>query len=549
MKAAAVVAVSALVVSACGAVGGEPTTTAAPGAAPTVTVSPPPPSVNPPACPEPPGAGPRVWVDVTDTWGVVEPLTGMFVHAAAWGDVDDDLRPDLVVGTFADRDPERYRVRGAAGPAPDRLLLGGADGFTSVDLPVDPGRTSGALFADLDADGDADLVLSRNAGLANQMPGGLVLFENQDADLRFAAAVPLPGFQARTVGAFDFDGDGLLDLAVAEDRYGDTGTRLLRNLGDWSFEDVTTRSGIGQVFGLGLTTVDLSGDGIPDLFVAGDNRLFLGVGDGTFRPVDSSAFAWERFGPEDLVGGVSAGDVNGDGLPDLVVGHHFNSTVDEGRRVPVRLYLNRGSGRFEDVTERAGLVGLPTKAPHVEVADLDNDGTPDILTSASAGDGPAVFWGLGVVDGVPRFEEPEGLGAAQYWVAAPTVDADGDGVLDVLLAEFDPSVPSRLLAGGGGGNWLEVSVSGPGRGIGALVELRAPDGTLLGSTEITATVGYSAGRMPVARFGLGEAEEVDVFVRFPDGSRGFAESVEVNRRIRWRSEGASPGLREFLISC
>ncbi len=491
-------------------------------------------------CPGPgvPGVvAPRVWTDVTAESGLVDPLTGMFVHAAAWGDVDGDHRPDLFVGTFADRKPERYRVRGATGPVPDRLLLAAGGGFEQAELGAEPGRTSGAVFADLDGDGDADLVLSRNAGLRNQRPGGLLLFENREGRLVPGPALDLPGFQGRTVGVVDADRDGLLDLVVAEDRFGTTGTRLFLNQGGWAFVDATEASGIGRVFGLGLTTVDLSGDGISDLFVAGDNRLFLGAGDGTFTAVDSSVFAWERFGPEDLVGGVAAGDVDGDGLADLVVGHHFNSTVDRGRWVPVRLYLNRGDGEFVDVTEEAGLIGLPTKAPHVEMADLDNDGIVDILTSASAGDGPAVFWGSGVVDGIPRLEAPDGLGDPQYWVAAPTADVDGDGTLDVFLAEFEPSLPSRLLRGGGGGHWLEVSVAGPGQGIGTVVEVRGPDGSLLARTEITVTAGYSAGRMPVAHIGLGDVDRVSVTLRLPDGAEVEVGEVEADQRLRWPACG------------
>lgn len=497
------------------------------------------------ACPRPPtpgdGAAARTWTDVTGELGLVDPLTGMFVHAAAWGDVDGDGRPDLFVGTFADRAPERYRVRGAAGPAPDRLLLARDGSFIPVEFPVEfgdvPGRTSGAVFADVDADGDADLVLSRNAGLRNQQDGGLRFFENREGRLVAGPVIDLPGFQGRTVGVFDADRNGLLDVVVAEDRFGDTGTRLFLNRGGWSFTDATEASGIGRVFGLGLTTVDLSGDGVADLFVAGDNRLFLGVGDGTFRAVDSSVFAWERFGSEDLVGGAATGDVDGNGLPDLVVGHHFNSTIDRGRRVPVRLYLNRGEGRFVDVTDQAGLVGLPTKAPHVEVADLDNDGIFDILTSASAGDGPAVLWGTGVVDGIPRFLEAEGLGDPHYWVAAPTVDVDGDGALDVFLAEFEPSLPSRLLLGGGGGHWVEVSVAGPGQGIGTVVEARSLDGALLARTEITVTAGYSSGRMPVVHLGLGDLDRVRLTLRLPDGTEAEVGEVEADRHVRWPSCG------------
>ena len=65
----------------------------------------------------------------------------------------------------------------------------------------------------------------------------------------------------------------------------------------------------------------------------------------------------------------------------------YRSVNDFGERVPVRIYINRGvdlggDPMFQDVTDISGMIGLPTKAPHVEIADIDNDGWPDILTTA-----------------------------------------------------------------------------------------------------------------------------------------------------------------------
>src|SRR5262249_2749059 len=122
-----------------------------------------------------------------------------------------------------------------------------------------------------------------------------------------------------------------------------------------------------------------------------------------------AVFAWKNAGPDDAPTGVCLADVNRDGLPDVVVGHHFKTPWRNPE--PVRLYLHRGvkdgSPSFEDVTEAAGLRPLAMKAPHVEVQDFDNDGWPDLAVSIVKFHGgkpyPVIFKNLGVKDGVPRF--------------------------------------------------------------------------------------------------------------------------------------------------
>jgi hypothetical protein len=484
------------------------------------------------------------FTDQSAALGLVEPLTGMHGHAAAFGDTDNDGVSDLVVGTFANRPPDAYQVRGATGPSPDRLLRGG-DIFVPEDgFPGGLGRTAAAVAADLDADGDQDVVLSRNS---QDRPGselGSQVMRN-DGGSWSALDLPLePWFKGRSIGVLDYDADGMLDLFIVEDRYFDGGSSvLLRNLGDLQFEDVTAAVGLPTgIEGLGVATADFDGNGFTDLFVSGSNRLFL-VGDAGFTEASGAVAPWEAFGEEDDVAGSAAADVNRDGLTDLVVGQHYNSTVDRGTEVPVRLYLNGGAegGQvvFEDVTDQAGLIGLPTKAPHVQLEDLDNDGWLDIITTASAGDGaaPAVFHGSGVEDGIPRFEAPEGLGSDQYWVAAPTTDLDRDGRLDLFLVEWEPALPSITLHNEtASGHWLQVSVSRPGGAVGSLVEVYEPGSmgdpeALLAHRQVTIGEGYAAGREPFVHVGLGDLDRVDVRLTLPGGEVSELPEIGVDRRI------------------
>jgi enediyne biosynthesis protein E4 len=467
--------------------------------------------------------------DTTEALGLEAPLAGMLGHAVAVGDVNRDAWTDVFVGGFADRPLDEYQNAGVERPPPDRLLLGGPDGFrTDESFPGARGRTSGAAFADLDGDADLDLVVARNR---RDVPRGrapsVVLRNDGTGHFTIASELPDPA-GARSVGVLDADGDGRLDLVIVGDRFTDESTTMLfHNEGDLDFEDRTEEAGLpSALFGLGVTTVDLNQDGAPDIFIGGSNSLFVNEGAGTFREVDAG-LTWETYGPEDDPAGVAAGDLNADGLPDLVVGQHYNSTLDDERRVPVRVYLNDGTDssgtpRLRDVTEEAGLPGLPTKAPHVEIVDLDADGRPDILTSASAGEGnvPAVFRNVGVDGGVPRFVAPSGLGSPIYWVTGAVFDADHDGRLDVLLVDFDPRRGSRLLSyTGPSGHWIGVQVGPAGSsGVGTGVEVYEVGGLddpsqRLGTQWITASAGFGSGSLPAARLGLDSVASVDVRVQ------------------------------------
>lgn len=505
-------------------------------------------------CPAPADAGGSAraeLVDATEDLGLVEPLLGMYGHATALGDVDADGWLDLYVGTFTDKEPERYQERGAGGRAPDRLLRGGPDGFVvDGDFDPGPGRPSGAAFADLDADGDVDLVIARNVDPDDPDGGDSVVLENDGTGGFTEATTIAEGLGARSVGVLDADRDGLLDLFVVEDRWAGGSSVLLHNEGDLSFRDDTADAGLpDDLAGLAVAAADLGGDPSTDLFVTGANRLFLGDGEGGFEEADlGSTFAWDLYDDEDDVGGVDVGDVDGDGRADLVLGQHFGST-QKGCAVPVRLYLNRGDGTeaaFEDVTEAAGLPGLRTKAPHVELADLDDDGDLDIVASAASGadaDEPTVLLQVDGEDGGPVFAAPEALDDERYWVTGVTADLDRDGRLDVFQVDPDPARPSQLWHWDGAqGAAIEVELPADARGVGAVVEVyEAGHGGeadhLLARRELVIGRGYAAGGAAVVHVGIGGADEVDVRVRAhgEDGSEPL-EGVAAGRVLRWPAD-------------
>jgi hypothetical protein len=532
---------------------------------------------------KPTGKYPFVFRDAGEEAGLFPHLTAIRGHAAGWGDVDGDGWLDLYVGTF---------FEGAGKP---NLFLRNSKGKFQLDgqeqLRV-RGRASAALFADLDNDGDLDLYVSNMPQPAKGL-APCSLFRN-DGNGKFTdiskdnGACPAE-FGGRSATVLDFDGDGLLDLLVGEDPIAGyngsktTSSRLFRNKGSLQFEDVSQAVGLPKdIPGLGVAAGDVNGDGWPDFFLAArgaGNRLFLNDGKGKFAeaPGTRKVFDWSATQPkpkgDDTSCGVCFGDVNRDGRPDIVIGHHYQRPWLE----PVfnRLYLNRGvkDGQlvFEEITEAAAFQRLPMKAPHVEIQDFDNDGWPDIYASmvkfAGGTPCPLIWKNLGVKDGLPRFREDalavNDFPTAQdkavtksgtlfdkaikekkviYMAPGPSGDYDNDGRLDLFLPNWWVESPSLLLRNETpGGNWLKVEVVGGAgvnrMGIGSAVRVypagKAGEAAgLLGCKEISTGYGYTSGQEAVAHFGLGKEESVDIEVTLPHGKGKLVQKgVKANQRV------------------
>ena len=504
------------------------------------------------------------FADVSAATGIATLLSGAYLHTASWGDVDGDGLQDLFAGTFASP-----KTTGTA-----RLLLNRDGRFEDSGLRslAITGRASGSVFADFDNDGDLDLFVSNNAirrGSSGQTEPSR-LFRNDRGTFTEVTSGSGIGAQAsngRQAGVLDYDGDGLLDLFIVADNLRGSGpTVLLRNQGGLGFADVTAAAGLPlDVHGLGLAIGDLTGDGWPDIFVAGEadqkrpnrNFLFVANGDGTFRRLATDVVDWSPFtrGREDWVSGGAMADLNRDGRLDLVVGHHFGS-AERGDGTTIRVYMNRGTDAagdpvLEDVTATTGVPPVASKQPHVEVQDFDNDGWPDlyvsVLVEGAAGPAPLVFAHTGATSD-PVFETIDAirsLSDPRYYAGGPTADFDNDGRMDIFLSEWrsslgTPATSVLLRNTGATGNWLQVEVEGdPERGenrmgVGAVVTVRDPaDGRLVGVREISPATGWSSSQPAIAHFGLGSRERVDVTLQMPFGGRNASRSgVAANQRVR-----------------
>ena len=209
-------------------------------------------------------------------------------------------------------------------------------------------------------------------------------------------------------GWFDYDRDGKLDLWVvhyakwstAEDRYcGDAarGIRiychpkyftglansLYRNRGDGTFEDVTAKAGLAKFPGRGMSVAfaDYDGDGWPDVFVTNDNMpnfLFHNLGNGTFEEVALLAGAALRDDGKPVASmGAEFKDYDNDGRPDILF------TALAGETFP--LFRNAGKGNFIDATlkSRVGPLTLRHSGWGLGLFDFNNDGWKDLFSANS----------------------------------------------------------------------------------------------------------------------------------------------------------------------
>lgn len=493
--------------------------------------------------------------DVTVAAGVATtvpaPACGQFANGSAWGDVDGDGRPDLVVTRLGD---------------PVQLFVNDADGtFTEQAHArgIDVTGANGASFADYDNDGDADLLLvgdGPNALLRNDGTGN---FSDVTAEADLAGE---PQHRSMSAAWGDFDGDGFVDLYVANymacsgpwtteqdiianvEYHADV---LYHNDGDGGFTEVTRflPDADRTAAAFGAAWLDVDDDGRVDLYLANDfvglspdhNRLWRNGG------ADGSDWAFDDVSLDSGAGlymntmGIGIGDIDRDGDDDLVLSNIGGN----------KLLVDVGDAAFAE-QPGSGLerplqaIDQPTVTWGTIVADFDLDGWLDVFMAAGnlpqgpdavVGDQPnmlflndgtgARFLDVSALTGVDGIGDSKGVAAADY---------DGDG--DIDLHVVDQAGQARLFRNvteRAGRHWLGVDLVGTAShrdACGARVTVVA-DGDQHHRTVLCGSGGTGSSNDRRLHVGLGAAATVEsITVEWPSGRRDTLGRHDADQVVR-----------------
>ncbi len=483
---------------------------------------------------------------------------------AAFFDYDGDGRPDLYLVNGAPIEGDRSRAQPG-------MLLRNLDGTHFRDVTRSAGLAEafyglGAAVGDFDNDGHTDLFVTGLNGDRLYRNRGDGTFEDVTKRMGLTDA----GFGS-SAAFLDYDRDGYLDLFVGRyvqwtpatdincnldgvhriyctpEKYQGQSNHLYRNLqGRW-FQDVTHLSGIFHPEGktLGVAVVDVNRDGWPDIVVANDtvrNFLFVNNRDGTFTESGLMAgIAYSESGATRGGMGIDAGDVDGDGFTDVIIGNFAQEMS--------ALYLGSEKGYFVDEAAQSG-IGIPTLMAlkfGSLLVDLDNDGWLD-----------AVFANGHIEPEIARYHESQSYrqplqffrneggghfnlltGSKGGALDTPLVgrglaaaDIDGDGDLDLIVTQNGRRAV-LLRNNSAPRSWLRIQLVGSRSnrsGYGAVV--RAIAGNRSWTRMLTSGRSYLSACEPIVTMGFGDVARLDAIeISWPSGVKQTITNPALNKLL------------------
>lgn len=500
---------------------------------------------------------------------LIETMTG----GAAIFDYDNDGWPDIFLVNGARIHAGQRDSEPPDKSAPEfwnRLYHNNHDGtFTDVTEKAGVrgnGFGMGAAVGDFDNDGFDDLLVTNF--------GGVILYHNNGdgtfTDVTQKAGLRTEGWMS-SAGFFDYDNDGKLDLFICRyldwdfsknkycgsrleggrsychpDNFKPISDYLFHNNGDGTFTDVSARSHIAGTpgKGLGVAFADFNGDGRMDISVANDSYqqfLFINNGDGTFTENGMAAGVGYTDEGKVFAGmGTDAADVDNDGHPDIVTTALSNETY--------AYFHNNGDGTFNYDTNvsRLGEITKLYGGWGMRIFDYDNDGTRDLFFANSH-----------VMDNVEkmqphlRYLQPmlllkqvggkfadvsaeSGAVFQQKWASrgAAFGDLDNDGDIDIVVVTCGGPMHVLRNDGGNRNNWIGLDLRGTRSNrdaIGAEVKLTQASGRVQYGM-VTTTASYQSAQDKRLFFGLGtDAGVRRIEIRWPSGTRQNIENPAIRK--------------------
>ncbi|MBA3912814.1 MAG: VCBS repeat-containing protein, partial [Acidobacteriales bacterium] len=369
-----------------------------------------------------------------------------------------------------------------------QVLLGRGDGTfgSATPYPIPNCPDNGLAVADLNGDGNLDIVTSEEVGYAVA-----VLLGNGDGTFQPVLISPAP-FGGDTLRAGDFNNDGIPDVALAIPGFPNSYISILFGNGDGTFQSPLSITLSEQIEDLAVG--DLNNDGNLDIVwessISVDAHVLLGKGNGSFRI--GSVYNLQAVARDSL----ALGDLNGDGILDLVsTGGFF-----------VDVFLGNGDGSF----------GPDEKIPVIEgggstqIADMNGDGIPDVVFPSfdpASNTTVAILPGKG--DGTFGSESFFGSTTSAFGIVA--TDFNGDHQPDVALADFFGNAVVTFL----NTNMVSFSPSTPLKFLQQLVGTTSPTQTVKLTNTGASALGITS--IKVSGRGLGMQNDCGSSVA-PSGS-------------------------------
>lgn len=378
--------------------------------------------------------------DIADAATIISSTSKSFGWGVALGDVNGDGYADLVVGANEVNIDEINTFAGAAyvfhSAGPQGIPSGDDSAADAVLSGTEQGRQVGAsvAVADVNGDGYGDIAVG-----AGSKGGGVYVFysagDNGVATATVADAnASLPdslGNFGWAVAAGDLNGDGYADVVAGNPNSGSGVVRILYSAGadgiPLDTQTVLTGTGTRSGFGGALAIGDVNGDGYGDLGVAATGKayLFYSTGKaGVVEAADTGANATLAGAIEDGYLAIAAGDINGDGFADLLIGDK-----DAGSKLgQTELFYSAGSTGIASAqaSQADAILGGTVEGDAfgfgVAATDLDGDGYADVV----AGAGRLIFEAAGHVYVFPSAGHTGISNANDTDAAATLTSPDGD---------------------------------------------------------------------------------------------------------------------------